>query len=168
MKFFFQVIHLAAWMVCGAIMAQDRVSFDNAKDGEQAIETKYWVGIIGCCNNCITTVKLDMITSVSKHTYSVDGVSFREVTIDTRGNNSIRFYACLNERVNTMKDRLSNTRAIIDSKSNNSSKFPAKKFPEGTYSHNVEYQVENEQDLNKLYDSVVNALFRNKGCTFKI
>lgn len=168
MKRLFHVACLAVLVFCGIGPAQDRVSFDDTKDGEQSIQSKYWVGIVGCCGQCIATVKLDAITSVSKHTYSVDGVTFREVTIDTKGSNSIRFYACLNERVNTAKDRLSNTRSLIDSKSGSSSKFPAKKFPEGTYSHNVEYLVEKEADLNKLYDSVVNALFKNKGCTFKI
>ncbi len=168
MKKLFHVACLAVLAFYSIGTAQERVSFDDVQDGEQAIANKYWVCIIGCPKSFITTVKLDTITSVSKHTYSVDGVAFREVTIDTRGNNSIRFYTCLNERVNTAKNRLSNTRALLDSKSGNISKIPAKKFPEGTYSHNVEYLIENCEDLNKLYESVVNALFKNKGCTFKI
>lgn len=166
MKKLFHVACLAVLAFYSIGTAQERVSFDDAKDGEQAIPNKYWVCIVD--GSDITAVKLDMITSVSKHTYSVDGVAFREVTIDTRGNNSIRFYSCLNERVNTAKDRLSNTRALLDSKGGNVSKYPAKKFPEGTYSHNVEYLIENSEDLNKLYESVVNAMFKNKGCTFKI
>lgn len=166
MKKLFHIACLAVLAFYSIGTAQERVSFDDAKDGEQAIPNKYWVCIVDCSD--ITAVKLDMITSVSKHTYSVDGVAFREVTIDTRGNNSIRFYSCLNERVNTAKDRLSNTRALLDSKGGNVSKYPAKKFPEGTYSHNVEYLIENSEDLNKLYESVVNAMFKNKGCTFKI
>jgi len=168
MKRLFHVAYLAALVFCSIGTAQDRVSFDDAKDGEKAIPYKFWVCVIECPKKFITAIRLDTITSVSKHTYSVDGVAFREVTIDTRGNNSIRFYTCINERVNTARDRLSNTRSLIDSKGGNITKFPAKKFPEGTYSHNVEYMIEKSDDLNDLYDSVVNALFKNKGCTFGI
>lgn len=168
MKRLSHVAFLAMLVLYSLSPAQERVSFDNVKDGEQPLPSKYWVCIIGCCKKCITTVKLDSVTSVSKHTYTVDGVAFREVTIDTQGNNSIRFYTCINERVNTAKERLGNTRALIDAKSGGGTKFPAKKFPEGTYSHNAEYLVEKEEDLNNLYDSVVNALIKNKGCTFKI
>lgn len=166
-----QLLHstcLAAILLCGTGFAQDKVAFQDVKEGEHTIEAKYWVCIIGCPKTRVATVRLDSITSVSKHTYSVDGLLFREVTVDTSGNNSIRFYSCLDERMGKAKERLSNTRALIDSKAGNISQFPAKKFPEGAYSHNVEYQVENEADLNKLYDSVVNALFKNKGCTFRV
>lgn len=167
MKCILHALCAAAVLLGGFAAAQDRINFDNARDGEQNVSYKFWVGIIGNPSNCTTAIRLDMITSVSKHCYTVDGVAFKEVTIDTRGNNSIRFYACLNERVNTNKERMSNTRALLDQKTNGAASTPAKKFPEGAYSHNVEYLVDSPADLDKLYESVINALIKNRGCTFK-
>ncbi|MDO5469800.1 MAG: hypothetical protein Q4F38_00745 [Akkermansia sp.] len=130
---------------------------------------KFWICIFGCPKTATTCVRLDAITSVSKHTYNVGSQTVREVTIDTTGNNSIRIYCMnVNEQQQRYKDRLSNTRELMDSKTGRNSKLPTKKFPEGTYSHNVEYQVEEVTVLDKIYDSVMNAIMKNKGCTLKV
>jgi ribosomal protein L2 len=106
---------------------------------------------------------------VSKHTYNVGTQTVREVTIDTIGNNSIRIYCMnVNEQQQRFKERLSNTRELIDSKTGNATKLPNKKFPEGTYSHNIEYQVEDVATLDKIYDSVMNAIIKNRGCTLRV
>ena len=149
--------------------AQDRLNLNNAQNGEQAVNYKFWVCIIGNAKTAVTSVRLDTIASVSKHTYNVGAQTVREVTIDTTGNNSIRIYCMnVNEQQQRYKERLSNTRELIDSKTGNASKIPTKAFPDGTYSHNVEYQVEDVATLDKIYDSVINAIIKNKGCTLKV
>lgn len=162
MKHFFPTLSLAATSLSCALLApmsamaeeQDLPNAGNA----------YWVCVFGCPKTAVTTVRLSSITSVSKHTYNVGGQTVREVTIDTTGNNSIRIYCMnVNEQQQKQKSRLSNTRQLIDSKTGHNSKLPTKKFPEGTYSHNVEYQVEEVEILDKIYNSVIKAISSNKG-----
>ena len=148
---------------------QDRLNLNNAQKGEHPVNYKFWVCIFGNAKTAVTSVRLDTISSVSKHTYNVGTQTVREVTIDTIGNNSIRIYCMnVNEQQQRFKERLSNTRELIDSKTGNATKLPNKKFPEGTYSHNIEYQVENVETLDKIYESVINAVIKNKGCTLKV
>lgn len=152
-----------------ALADGERITFSAAKEGEQAFGSKMWIGIFGDEKAAATCIRLDAIVSVSKHSYLVNGNQIREVTIDTKGNNSIRIY-CLNasSRITDMKERVSQTRAMLDSKTDNASRLPAKSFPEGTYSHNVEYQVDSPSDIDKVYESVINAVIRNKGCIYKV
>ncbi|MDO5473343.1 MAG: hypothetical protein Q4F35_08400 [Akkermansia sp.] len=162
-----------------AAQQNDRINFNDVQDGEQNVKYKFWVCIFGCPKTAITSVRLDTITSVSKHTYNVVSVNknstqvenqtVREVTIDTTGNNSIRIYCPnINKEQQRYKDRLKNTREFIDKKTGTDSHLPSKKFPEGTYSHNVEYQVDKAETLDTIYDSVMNAIIKNKGCTLKV
>lgn len=146
-----------------------RITFSETKEGEQAFSSKMWVGIFGNEKTAITSIRLDSIVSVSKHSYLVNGSLIREVTIDTKGNNSIRIY-CLHasSKITDMKERLSHSRAMLDSKTDNASQLPAKSFPEGTYSHNIEYQVDAPSELDKIYESVINAVISNKGCIYKV
>lgn len=162
------IIGLGA-MVLQPAVAQERINYDDVQDGEQNVNYKFWVCIVGCPKQAVTAIRLDTIVSVNKHTYTVDGVVVKEVTIDTRGNNSIRFY-CMNNNpaVNRMNDRTKNTRKLIDSKTGGLTTKPAKAFPDGTYSHNVEYLIDDAKKLDDIYESALNAVIRNKGCTFKV
>ncbi len=149
--------------------AQERINYDNVQDGEQNVNYKFWVCIVGCPKQAVTAIRLDTIVSINKHTYTVDGVVVKEVTIDTRGNNSIRFY-CMNSNpaAAKMNERTKNTRKLIDSKTGGLTTKPAKSFPDGTYSHNVEYLIDDVKKLDDIYESALNAVIRNKGCTFKV
>lgn len=165
---------LAAVIGVGALTmqpaeAQERITYDNVQDGEQNVSYKFWVCIVGCPKQAVTAVRLDTIVSINKHTYTVDGVVVKEVTIDTRGNNSIRFY-CMNnnEAVSKMNDRSKNTRKLLDSKTGGLTTKPAKSFPDGTYSHNVEYLIDDPKKIDGIYESALNAVIRNKGCTYKV
>lgn len=154
----------------------DRVDFGSLQDGENNVKYKFWVCSIG---DGIVSIRLDTITSVSKHTYNVVSVNknstqvenqtVKEVTIDTTGNNSIRIYCSdVNKEQKRYKDRLKNTQELIEKRTGTDSKLPSKKFPEGTYSHNIEYQVQNPAALDNIYNSVMNAIIKNKGCTLKV
>lgn len=147
----------------------NRITFAETKAGEQAFGSKLWVGIFGSEKTAVTSIRLDAIVSVSKHSYLVNGGLIREVTIDTKGNNSIRIY-CINahDKVSEMKGRASNARALLDGKTSNASQLPSKSFPEGTYSHNIEYQVDSTTELDNIYESVINAVISNKGCIYKV
>lgn len=163
MKRYFSTLSLAVAALCSPVffpMSATAAEDENLPNAGN----NFWVCVFGCPKTAVTTVRISNITSVSKHTYNVGNQTVREVTIDTVGNNSIRIY-CLNVNAQQQKykERLSNTRQLIDSKTGNNSKLPTKAFPEGTYSHNVEYQVESVEILDKIYNSVIKAISSNKG-----
>lgn len=167
MKRLISVLSLSAIALCGIVFTPVL----SAQEGDNAPKAsdKFWVCIIGCPNTAMTTVRISAITSVNKHTYNVGNQLVKEVTIDTTGNNSIRIYCTnLNSRQNQIKARMNNTRMLVESKTGNNSDLPTKSFPEGTYSHNVEYQVEKPDTLDKIYDSVIKAISSNKGATLKV
>ena len=149
--------------------AQGRITYEDTQDGEQNVNYKFWVCIVGCPKQAVSAIRLDTIVSVNKHTYSVNNVVVKECTIDTLGNNSIRFY-CMNntEQAGKMMDRTQNTRKLIDSKTGGLTSKPAKAFPEGTYSHNVEYLINDPKKIDDIYESALNAVIKNRGCTFKV
>ncbi len=130
---------------------------------------KFWTCIIGDAKVATISVRLDTVTSVAMHTYNIAAQTVREVTIDTTGNNSIRIY-CLNTNSAAARyaDRVKNTRDLVDSKTGGAAKYPSKKFPEGTYSHNIEYQVESVKDLEGIYESVIKAVFSNRGAVIEV
>lgn len=149
--------------------AQDRINYNDTQDGEHNVNYKFWVCIVGCPKEAVTAIRLDTIVSVNKHTYTVDGVVIKECTIDTRGNNSIRFY-CMNnnEQSNKMAGRAKNTRKLIDDKTGGLASKPAKSFPDGTYSHNIEYLIDDPKKIDDIYESALNAVIKNRGCTYKV
>ncbi len=171
MKRFISIL-TAAVMLLTALPASaqmGRVDFNNTSQGEQSVNYKFWVCIIGCPKKAITSVRLDTVASVSKHTYNVGTQTIREVTVDTAGNNSIRFYCMnVNSHQARMRERTRNTRSLVESHTGADSSFPTKSFPEGTYSHNVEYQVEKTDDLDTIYDSIMTAILNNRGCILRI
>lgn len=130
---------------------------------------RFWTCIFDDVKVATVSVRLDTVTSVAMHTYNIGAQTVREVTIDTTGNNSIRIY-CLNTNstVTRYADRVKNTRELVDSKTGGATKYPSKTFPEGTYSHNIEYQVESVKDLEGIYESVIKAVFSNKGAVIEV
>lgn len=156
-------------LMSAPVLAQERINYDNLADGEHSVNYKFWVCVNNNAKQAVAVVRLDSIVSVNKHTYTVDGVVIKECTIDTTGNNSIRFY-CMNntEQGQKMADRTKNTRKLIDSKTGGATQKPAKSFPDGTYSHNIEYLIKDSADIDTIFESAINAFIKNKGCTLKI
>lgn len=148
-----------------------KINFDKVAAGESTHNKtkRFWVGVFDGTGMAQTCIKLDSIVSVSLQSYSLDGaVAVTECTIDTVGNNSIRIYGSRSDQVKQTRDRLSNTRELIDSKSDNLTRYPGKKFPEGAYSHNIEFQLETAEQVKLVYQSILNAWVRNEGCIFRI
>ncbi|HIX89109.1 MAG TPA: hypothetical protein H9976_08345 [Candidatus Akkermansia intestinavium] len=164
---------LMAALLClplGAATNNDTKStFDVDKSGQHDSQYKqFWVGIFDSKGTAQVCVKLALIVSVNIHTYMLDGATkITECTIDTLGNNSIRIYGTGSEQVQRNLSRLSNTRELIDSKTGGATRYPGRKFPEGAYSHNVEFQVDSAAEVQAVYESVLNAWLKNKGCIYK-
>ncbi len=163
------LLGLAAFASPLSAASQDRLGLGDTKAGEASASNTFWTCIVGDPSEAVTMVKLSTITSVSKQTYMLDNsIQMREVTIDTIGNNTIRFYCASSARANIMASRMSNARDLVDKYTEKATRYPGKKYPEGTHSHNVEYQVASPSTLDQIYDSVANAWQKNKGCTLRV
>ncbi len=149
---------------------KDRLGFSKVAEGESK----------GCCANCwtciidgpetaMTVVKLSSITSISKQTYLLEGSQrILEVTIDTEGNNSIRFYCLSSERAARMADRASTARSLADRHTEGATHLPAKKYPEGTHSHNIEFQLSSPAQVHRIYESATHAWVKNTPMNLRI
>jgi len=123
------------------------------------------------------SVNLGAITSVSKHSYVLDGTLLvTEVTVDTTGTALARFYyiepitkdttfnalARLQKRADQLRNRgqeRSGTKA---------DEMAQKSYPTTTHARTIEFRIMNEVELNALYGSLYRAWNSGKGRTFRI
>jgi hypothetical protein len=123
-------------------------------------------------------VALRAILSVSSHEYIVDGVArVTEVNVDTQGNMAVRFY-CI--QPNAPKAPLGIGQSAVDKISDLAKEAAqrtsqedvwrrvVKSYPTTTHSHTIEYRVESEEQLKKIFDSVENAFQSGRGSTLKL
>ncbi len=143
--------------------AKDRLGFAKVAEGEsKGTCPNCWTCIIGGADRAMTVVKLSGITSISKQTYMLEGSQrILEVTIDTEGNNSIRFYCLHSAHTQRALERTSNTRGLASKYTEGALSFPSKKYPEATHSHNIEYQLSSPEQVNRIYESAVHAWVKN-------
>ncbi len=149
--------------------AKDRLGLSKIAVGEHSGLPGMWTCIVAGADKAMTVVKLSEITSVSKQSYLLEGSQrILEVTIDTTGNNSIRFYCMGGARASRVKARATNSRDLADKYMEGASGLPAKKYPEATHSHNIEYQLDSEEELNRIYESAVYSWVKNSPQTLCI
>lgn len=123
-------------------------------------------------------VALRAIVSISRHEYVVDGVArVTEVNVDTQGNVAVRFYYI---EPNTPKapsgigqsaiDRLSDLAKEAAQRTGQDDiwKRVVKSYPTTTHSHTVEYRVDSEDQLKKIFASVQNAFESGRGGAIKL
>lgn len=141
----------------------------SVESGEKDITQPYWIGVFGSSDTAAVCVKLQTITSISKHSYLIDNkIPVKEVTIDTLGNHAIRIYCFHHPAEEKLGEKLSNTRSLARGKmSGASAPLPGKKYPEGTCSHNVEFLITDGKVLDDIYQSLITAWATNQGCTFR-
>lgn len=122
-------------------------------------------------------VKIDRISSVSKHQYISDGVAkVTEVTIGTDSEVVARFYFL--EAVG--KDTPISAGAVLMNRAQDLSQQAAarvspsaaqlqvvKNYPVSTHAHTVEFVVQNAAALDSLYGSLVGAVSVGRGRTWK-
>ena len=112
------------------------------------------------------SVNLGAITSVSKHSYVLDGTLLvTEATVDTTGNALARFYyiepitkdttfnalARIQKRAEQLRNRgQSRTGTKVD-------EMAQKSYPTTTHARTIEFRIMNEVELNALYGSLYQA-----------
>ena len=123
------------------------------------------------------SVNLGVITSVSKHSYVLDGTLLvTEATVDTTGTALARFYyiepitkdttfnalARIQKRAEELRNRgQSRTGTKAD-------EMAQKSYPTTTHARTIEFRIMNEVELNALYRSLYQAWTSGKGRTFRI
>ena len=123
------------------------------------------------------SVNLGSITSVSKHSYVLDGTLLvTEATVDTTGTALARFYyiepitkdttfnalARIQKRAEELRNRgQSRTGTKAD-------EMAQKSYPTTTHARTIEFRIMNEVELNALYGSLYQSWTSGKGRTFRI
>ena len=123
------------------------------------------------------SVNLGVITSVSKHSYVLDGTLLvTEATVDTTGTALARSYyiepitkdttfnalARIQKRAEELRNRgQSRTGTKAD-------EMAQKSYPTTTHARTIEFRIMNEVELNALYRSLYQAWTSGKGRTFRI
>lgn len=122
------------------------------------------LSVIVSQNDCVA-INVNTITSIAMHNYRLNGDNLiSQVTIDTMGNNTIRFYYVHPAReispVNDPRDAISKVRQQVTRESSaqrDDADVPAVKFPEGTYAHSIEFQIGKPEELKKFYKTALSV-----------
>jgi len=154
------------------LLAQDKTNNDDTS--ESVGHRRFWeVSVAGGDY----MVALDRISSISKHTYVIDGaLRVTEVVIDTNGNSLARFYyiipvsedsgstvgAGLTSRAQELLDKAGERTGV------NANTVVTKQYPTTTHAKTVEFRISDEGNLNKLYGNVRKAWTKGKGNKFTI
>lgn len=122
-------------------------------------------------------VALDRISSISKHTYVIDGtMRVTEVVIDTTGNSLARFYYIIpvseDSGSNMGANLTSRAKELLDHAGSrtgvNGNTIVAKQYPTTTHAKTVEFRLSSDGNLDKLFSSVRRAWTNGKGVKFTI
>lgn len=115
-------------------------------------------------DSSMVTIAVSQLVSVTMHPYLLNGENLvTEVTIDTTGNNTIRFYYVHPEEdkldlMNPEKTVKNAKKKILRRPSQpKANSIASVKFPEGAYAHSIEYQVNSLDDLEKIYQSLISV-----------
>jgi hypothetical protein len=123
------------------------------------------------------SVALGAITSLSKHSYVLDGALLvTEVTVDTTGTALARFYyiePITKDTAFNALDRLQKRAEQLRQRGQTRSGTKAdemaqKSYPTTTHAKTIEFRIMNEVELNALYGSVTRAWNSGKGRNFSI
>lgn len=123
------------------------------------------------------SVNLGAITSVSKHSYVLDGTLLvTEVTVDTTGTALARFYyiePITKDTTFNALDRIQKRAEQLRQRNQKragtkADEMAQKSYPATTHARTIEFRIINEVELNALYASLYRAWNSGKGRTFRI
>ena len=123
------------------------------------------------------SVILSAITSVSKHSYILDGTLLvTEVNVDTTGTALARFYFIEPITDETNFNALDRIRQRAEQLRNQATtragtkadEMAQKSYPTTTHARTIEYRVMTEVELNTLYSSIYRSWTSGKGRSFRI
>ncbi|MBT8036237.1 MAG: hypothetical protein KJO21_01715 [Verrucomicrobiae bacterium] len=168
--------YLAAFLFCliltpTSLLAQNS---DNNNSSESSGPRRFWQANVPGGNYIVA---IDRISSISKHTYLIDGgLRVTEVVIDTSGNSLVRFYYIIpvseDSNSNIGSGLTTRGKELLDKVGQrtgaNVNSAVVKQYPATTHSKTVEFRISDEADLNQLYNSASNAWIKGTGRKFTI
>lgn len=123
-------------------------------------------------------VAVRALVSVSRHEYIVDGVArVTEVNLDTQGNMAARFYYLEPVAAKTplgigqsAVDRMSDLAKEAGQRTGQDELWRrvVKSYPATTHSHTIEYRLESEDQLKKLFESAREAFESGRAGSFQL
>jgi hypothetical protein len=123
-------------------------------------------------------VAIRSIVSVSSHEYIVDGTArVNEVNVDTLGNMAVRFYFIEPTAAKSpvgigqsALDRVSDLAKEAGKRAGADHIWErvVKTYPTTTHAHSIEYRVENEEQLKRIFASAQDAFESGVTATFKL
>ncbi len=132
-------------------------------DEDPLASSKTRLLVINVDGNDKVTLLASSVVSIARHRFLLNGsIPVDEVTIDTLGNNTVRFY-CVESSEEppsispsspaTIPQQIGRKISSAVSKKviNGQQMLPSVQFPNGVYAHTIEYQVSNSSVLDKLY-----------------
>lgn len=156
------------------IAATAQFCMPNARAATDLVSSpKTRIVVIDVSDDDKVVLAASAIVSIAKHRFLLNGSQpVLEVTIDTVGNNSLRFY--YTEQSSSEKKDLGSSipsastnpesvasqalqRSSRGRSSSDSSKTPSLKFPEGVYAHTIEYQVSDSAALDTLFTQAMSV-----------
>jgi len=168
------ITYLAALALTSAFLPSLALAQDSDNTTEAAGPKRFWQSSLPGGDY---VVALDRISSISKHSYIIDGnLRVTEVVIDTNGNSLARFYYIIpvSEDAGSSLGAGLATRGkeLLDKAGErtgtNLNTAVMKQYPTTTHAKTVEFRISDEGDLDKLFSSVRNAWFKGSGKKFSI
>lgn len=167
---------IAALLFCLCLLPVGASAQDSStnKTSEEAGPRRFWQASLPGGNYIVA---LDRISSISKHSYVLNGnLRVTEVVIDTNGNSLARFYyiipvtedadsnvgARLTTRGKELLDKVGERTGV------NANTAVAKQYPNTTHAKTVEYRISDEKNLNSLFNSARSAWIKGSGRKFTI
>lgn len=168
------ITYLAAITIPFTFLSSSALAQNNSGASETTGPKRFWQSSVPGGDY---VVALDRISSISKHSYIIDGnLRVTEVVIDTNGNSLARFYyiipvsedsgstvgAGLTTRGKELLDK------VGERTGTNLNTAVMKQYPTTTHAKTVEFRISDEGDLDKLFSSVRNAWLKGSGKRFSI
>ncbi|MEM9446469.1 MAG: hypothetical protein AAGA18_14080 [Verrucomicrobiota bacterium] len=161
--------HIQAQTTSGTTSEDENIS-------DQANKTNIWQASL---TSGSYSVRLTMVASVSEHEYVVDGaMKVNEVTIDTAGSVTARFYFIEPYTPNSPSNALDNSLEQIKDRSRQVMErlgqtelienTVVKNYPTTTHAKTVEFRLSSQEELQALYRSIQSAFRSGKGRAFTI
>lgn len=158
-------------MIPAPLLAQNEDTDEAAEteSGDAEGPRRFWQASLGGGHYMVA---LDRISSVSRHSYVLDGaVLVDEVTVDTVGQALARFYflqpVTATAPGNTAGQLTQRGKELLEQAGRSAGtdvhNMVMKKYPETTHAKTIEFRVQSEQELSGLYGSLRTAWESGRG-----
>lgn len=176
MKSFLKIATFAAVFTLAALTPQVHAQDEEDKNGNTDVTNntrRFWEADLPGGQYMVA---LDRISSVSMHSYMIQGAVVHEVDIETQGALVTRIYVIEaigeNGGSNLAQNLINRAKQIGEEAGKktgtDTNTVVTKEYPITTHAKTVEYRLYEISDLNQLYNSITKAWRENRGRKFTV